>query len=640
MSQPRIFARWSAQLFSHLVALSGILASLAWMLGFWTFQATVPDKAPISLSASLAFLLTGLSLIILNFPSTTPARRITVIFLTGNTLLLVLISTLSSFAEFGTHLTFLKNPLVLPQGFQMSYTSSVEFLLAGVTILGLSGSLKRHSLFRRFITGAIFLIAMFALASIALTDPGQMAIKDFQRMHALTAGLFILTAAALFFSDENDSIVTLMRQRGRGTRIAQLLFILSFTIPLLTEMLVHPIIHSGRLDHGNSKAIGVLLNGIIFATMAILMGRWIRRSERLAEESHLVVKNNEELLRQLFEVLPVGILILTKQGKVAEANQAAYNLTGIDASGANIRGIPAATLFDSAGKEVTLDAMVANSAARLNQESDNQAYLVKRSDGSERWLTLHSTPIDIETLGTIVVMTDITGVKETEASLSDSGQRLRELLARLTVVEAETRKQAAMLLHDQVGQNLTALIISLQYLSHNIASGDSGAVNKTLEDALTILKETVRKTKSIIYELRPSVLDDYGLYPALQWYAGQLSGRTAVNVTAEGHDLLQPLPSATENAIFRIVQEACTNSLRHSGATSIAIILSEDERRFRLEVRDDGCGFDPEDLYRSGNAGLGLTGMRERAHLTGGTLEILSKPGQGTRITLTIKKER
>jgi signal transduction histidine kinase len=169
-------------------------------------------------------------------------------------------------------------------------------------------------------------------------------------------------------------------------------------------------------------------------------------------------------------------------------------------------------------------------------------------------------------------------------------------------------------------------------------SGDTGAVHKTMEDALTILRETVQKTKSVIYELRPAVLDDYGLYPALQWYAGQLAGRTSVKVIAQGDDLKKALPSATENAIFRIVQEACTNSLRHSGASSIYISLKESDQEVVLEVYDDGCGFDPE-LQGFSSPGLGITGMKERAHLTGGELLIRSGPGAGTCVILTIRRE-
>lgn len=589
----------------------------------------------------MAFLLTGLSLILLNLPTRTTVRRILILILTGCTMLLVFVSTLTSFPEFSGPFTLPSSkPFVLPLGFPMSHTSAIEFILTGLTILLLSEGTRSHLAYRRILTAMVFLIAMFALSSIVLNDSGHQAIRDFGRIHAFTAVLFILTSTALFFSDENDSIATLMSQRGRGTRIAQLMFILSFAIPMLTEMLVQPIIHSGRLDQGNSKAIGVLLNGIIFSAMAILMGSWIRRSEQLVETSHRNVIKSEELLRKIFEALPVGILILDRQGTVQNANPVARAITGMGNMPPEVTGNRIRAIFNTDGQAISWEALINGLHGPNKPQRENEAYRFILSDGGVQWMTFILTPIEIGEIGSILVMTDVTGLKQTEASLSESGIRLRELLARLTVVEEETRKQAAMVLHDQVGQNLTALIISLQYLSQMIASGETGTVDKTLEDALTILKETVQKTKSIIYELRPSVLDDYGLYPALQWYAGQLSGRTSVKVTAEGRDLLQPLPSASENAMFRIVQEACTNSLRHSGATSIVITLSENERMFRLEVCDNGCGFDPDHLHRSGTTGLGLTGMKERAHLTGGTLEILSRAGEGTRVVLTIQKKR
>jgi signal transduction histidine kinase len=143
--------------------------------------------------------------------------------------------------------------------------------------------------------------------------------------------------------------------------------------------------------------------------------------------------------------------------------------------------------------------------------------------------------------------------------------------------------------------------------------------------------------RRLAHELRPTILDDLGLRPALEFLAEGFASRAGIKVivrgTCEGR-----LPAQIENAVYRIVQEALTNAARHARATAVTVELEQAAHRLVCSVRDDGVGFDSEALLGRGARGLGLLGMRERLTPFGGTLQIHSAPGQGTEVRVTVPR--
>jgi signal transduction histidine kinase len=217
-------------------------------------------------------------------------------------------------------------------------------------------------------------------------------------------------------------------------------------------------------------------------------------------------------------------------------------------------------------------------------------------------------------------------------------ERLRgELLSRLIHAHEEERFRIARELHDQVSQSLTGLTMSLT-AAEEAAGADPGRARAALTTLRDVAEGTLEEVRKIIFDLRPTLLDDLGLIPAVRHYARTLLEAQGMEVrfTAAGFGQ-QRLPSAVETTVFRVAQEAITNVARHSRAHVVTISVTLQEGLVRLQVGDDGMGFDAPALAASaGRRRLGIAGMEERVALLGGRLEIHSAPGAGTTVTMTV----
>ncbi len=221
---------------------------------------------------------------------------------------------------------------------------------------------------------------------------------------------------------------------------------------------------------------------------------------------------------------------------------------------------------------------------------------------------------------------------QSEAKLITVTRQLKALSRRVLEAQEAERRRVAIELHDELGQSLTAIKINLQ-LSERV-QGESR--RELTADSIRIVESTLQQVRSLATGLRPSLLDDLGLAPALQWIAEQGATRSGLVVHCHHERGLSRLAPDIETACFRIVQEALTNIARHAQARDVAITLKREDDKLVMEVRDDGCGFDVAAMRGRANAGgsLGVLGMQERATLIGGQLEIESAAGQGTKLTL------
>jgi signal transduction histidine kinase len=199
-------------------------------------------------------------------------------------------------------------------------------------------------------------------------------------------------------------------------------------------------------------------------------------------------------------------------------------------------------------------------------------------------------------------------------------------------VQEDERRRLARELHDGLGQNLTALKHRLGQIGSELPPAQSMLRDK-LDTALALCATALDDTRNLSRLLRPPVLDDLGLEPALHWLARCIQDSTGVAVVVE-IEPLPPLDGELQTLVFRIAQEALNNAGKHASAHSLLLRLVERDRRLQLQVIDDGCGFDSADVATKGGSGLG--GMRERLRLYDATLEIRSSPGHGTRLRATI----
>lgn len=228
-------------------------------------------------------------------------------------------------------------------------------------------------------------------------------------------------------------------------------------------------------------------------------------------------------------------------------------------------------------------------------------------------------------------------LRESETELRASTEQLQAMSRRLVDVQESERRQFSRELHDRVGQNLTALSISVDILKSQISGNGREALRSRLNDAAALLESTSGAIENVMSELRPPMLDDYGLLPALQWYASEFSNRTGVQTTVGGDEGIGRLPQASEIALFRIAQEALNNVAKHAHATHVNIALERSGSHFTMSISDDGIGLETAPTSPSRRrAGLGMVTMRERTQAVGGQFEIGAASGHGTQITVRI----
>jgi signal transduction histidine kinase len=209
---------------------------------------------------------------------------------------------------------------------------------------------------------------------------------------------------------------------------------------------------------------------------------------------------------------------------------------------------------------------------------------------------------------------------------------------RLVEVQETERRMLANELHDLVGQKLTALNINLNILKSRSAPPMTAQIGARLEDSLKLVEETIESIRDVMAELRPAVLDDYGLTPVLRWYAEQFVKRTGIATTVIEQGESRRLPAAAEEAFFRIAQEALANVAKYARAEHATVTLDISPRASCLTIADDGCGFDPSACQQPArDHGWGLMIMRERAAAVGAELIVESAPGRGTRIIATLR---
>jgi len=210
-------------------------------------------------------------------------------------------------------------------------------------------------------------------------------------------------------------------------------------------------------------------------------------------------------------------------------------------------------------------------------------------------------------------------------------KQLENLSARLVQAQETERRSLARELHDEVGQALSAVLVELRNLSIGLPSQSEEQLSKHLETIKGLVENTVRMVRNMSLLLRPSMLDDLGLIPALQWQAREVSRRTCMDVTVSTDLVSDDLPDEYKTCIYRVVQEALHNCSAHSQATAVRIKVEQEPERLALSIRDNGKGFDVKQ-----SKGLGLLGIEERAAHLGGKCQIHSKLGSGTTLAIEL----
>ena len=286
-------------------------------------------------------------------------------------------------------------------------------------------------------------------------------------------------------------------------------------------------------------------------------------------------------------------------------------------------------------------ARVVDAIERDREHGFEVEYRVVRPDGSIRWIWDRGFPIrdELARLYRIAgIAEDITERKKAEEQLKATSEQLRALSASISSAREEEGTRIARELHDEMGSALTSLKWELESIEKLCSEAgnqaESSNAREKIKGMMEVIDATLNAVLRISSELRPTILDDLGLLEAIEWQAQQFEARTGIDCQIDSFVENVDLTREKATAVFRVLQEALTNVLRHAHATRVNITIGEEEGEFAFEIRDNGRGITEDEI--NGSRSLGLIGMRERAHLAGGRIEIIGIGARGTLLILRV----
>jgi PAS domain S-box-containing protein len=401
------------------------------------------------------------------------------------------------------------------------------------------------------------------------------------------------------------------------------IFTTAVSVPILAYLLMpHP-----SLNYGVAVATRI----VYFVAIAAFI-IWIVASDRRAAQSLRadIAKRQalESELRLVIDTIPAMAWTLLPDGRLDFLNRRWLEYTGLSLEQA----------LSGANDTVHPDDLPRVMKRWREMETVSRGYeqelRLRRVDGEHRWFLVRTVPL-LDEKGAVLrwygTSTDIEDVKRAEQALRDSAAGMQQLSRRLLEVQEAERRHLARELHDEFGQLLAAVTLHL----HAAQREKNEAARSHLDESMRLLQRAGSRVRSLALELRPTMLETAGLDAALRWLAEQHLEQTGMEVSVAGR--VEGVSGDRAIACFRVAQEALTNVMRHARARNVWIEVKQTAQELQLAVRDDGVGFDPDQaLDRTAGMRLGLLGMKERVEIFGGSLEIESAPGSGTRIRVSL----
>ncbi len=231
--------------------------------------------------------------------------------------------------------------------------------------------------------------------------------------------------------------------------------------------------------------------------------------------------------------------------------------------------------------------------------------------------------------------TEVAERKKTEAALRENEKRLGDLSKKILHIQEEERTRISRELHDDVGQALTAINVNLTLHKNNLEA-PLETLRAKVHETQALVEQAMDTMHRFAHELRPALLDDLGLLPALRSYVKGFTTRTGIPVSLKADGAAEDLDPEGKTVVFRVVQESLTNVVKHAKASRVALIVEKDGGQIQLQVKDNGQAFSVREKINGKNQRLGLLGMQERVRLVNGTFDIKSKTGQGTTVCVQI----
>ncbi|MFZ2855492.1 MAG: response regulator [Rhodocyclaceae bacterium] len=344
------------------------------------------------------------------------------------------------------------------------------------------------------------------------------------------------------------------------------------------------------------------------------------------ELAEAALREREARIRRLVEANIIGVMFWNIDGTITDANDAFLRMVAYSRQ-------------DMAAGRVRWNRMTppeylaatAQAFAELRRNGACPPYEKEyiRQDGSRVPVLVGSALMDGDSQGGISFVIDLSERKGFEQQLLESRQRLRELSAHRDAVREQERKRIAREIHDELGSLLTALKMDISL--SRMQAGEDAALQERLAQMRDLVDQTIQMVRQVATQLRPAALN-LGIVPALEWLVQEFSQRTGIVCTLAAGDEIE-MDDTHATAIFRIVQESLTNITRHAEASHVDVSLLLQGDRIELCIADDGHGFSPDSAR---DDAFGLLGIRERAQALGTTADIVSTPGTGCTVAISI----
>jgi PAS domain S-box-containing protein len=380
--------------------------------------------------------------------------------------------------------------------------------------------------------------------------------------------------------------------------------------------------------------LGTLISLLLFA-IAHARNNQRARAEALAKQMTYALRESEARMTGIFHASMEAIISVDEHQHIVMFNPAAetvFRCKADDVIGSPLSRFIPERFRNAHHQHVERFGATGTSERRMGKQL---ALYGLRADCEE--FPLEASISQIEQNGKklyTVMLRDITQRKLAEQELEASRHQLRELAASVQAAREEEKARIARELHDDLGQQLTALKMDLSWLARRL-SGEPLLTEK-IQAMQALTSTSVGSLRRIASDLRPTMLDDLGLAPAIEWLAQDFAERSSIKVHLSINDHAYRLTKDAETAVYRIVQEALTNVMRHANAANVFISTEYTEKGFLLTIRDDGVGIAPGSRRKAKS--FGLLGMRERVHVFGGAISLTGEPGRGTTIEVELPR--
>ena len=348
------------------------------------------------------------------------------------------------------------------------------------------------------------------------------------------------------------------------------------------------------------------------------------------------LKHTSNMLKKVLDTLPVGVWIVDEQGKIYMGNPASHQIWG----GGRYVGIDRYAEYKGwwadNGKPIEAEQWASARAVKHGETSTDELIEIECFDGSHKLILNSAAPVYDENgtiMGGIIVNQDVTERVAAEEALRESEHRLRALSTRLLNAHEDERRRVARELHDSIGSSITALKFKLSSMREFI--DPRSEEYQSFTELIAVADHVIEEVRRIMSDLRPSMLDDLGLLPTLRWFTNRIQSFYHPLIIEKQISLTEDdVPEHLKTVLFRIIQEALNNAVKYSKATQINLSLKTIKDSIQLCISDKGTGFDVGSTLSdpASGKGFGITGMRERAELSGGHFSIESSHGKGTTI--------